>query len=124
MEEEASKPYVAGEQPVSLSWKTRLKSGSAMERPDYGSFYAILPKGQVEELSWDVGQRLTAHIEDDSLILRPARYPPPKVRRAVQAVSARPNRLRGRARRDAQGPKQLCAHGGHVPALQRRDRVL
>ncbi|MCI4330244.1 MAG: site-specific DNA-methyltransferase [Thermoplasmata archaeon] len=79
MEEESAKPYVAGEQPVSLSWKTRLKSGSAMERPDYGSFYAILPKGQVEELSWDVGERLTARIEDDALILRPARSPPPKV---------------------------------------------
>jgi DNA modification methylase len=79
MDEEPTKPYVAGEQPVSLSWKTRLKSGSA-RGPDYGSFYTILPRGQVEELSWSVGMKLRSRIIDDTLVIRPAKpdpAPPP-----------------------------------------------
>ena len=69
MDEEPTKPYVAGEYPVTISWKTRLKSGS--ERgPDYGSYYTILPRGQVEELSWQVGTKLRARIVDNTLVLR------------------------------------------------------
>jgi DNA modification methylase len=77
MTEDSSKLHVAGEQPAKLSWKTRLKNGRPTEGPDYGSFYAILPKGQVEELSWHPGKRLTSSIEDESIVLRPAKDPDP-----------------------------------------------
>jgi DNA modification methylase len=72
MGDEPVEPFVAGEQPVTLSWKTRLRSGTPTGRADYGSFYVILPKGQIEELSWHVGKRLSARIADDGLVLRPS----------------------------------------------------
>jgi DNA modification methylase len=74
MDEEPQKPYVAGEQTITLSWKTRqLKTGSVTEQPDHGSFYAILPKGQVEELGWTAGKLLSAHIEEDAIVLKPVK---------------------------------------------------
>lgn len=76
MDDEPTKPYVAGDYPVTISWKTRLKSGS-QRGPDYGSFYAILPRGQVEELSWQVGTKLRARIVDDTLVLRSEKQDPP-----------------------------------------------
>jgi len=69
MDEEPIKPYVAGDHPASISWKTRLKSGS-QRGTDYGSFYTILPRGQVEELSWRVGTKLRSRIVDNTLVLR------------------------------------------------------
>lgn len=68
MTEEPIKPYVAGDQPASISWKTRRKSGST-RGTDYGSFYTILPRGQVEELSWGVGTPLSSRVVDDTLVL-------------------------------------------------------
>lgn len=74
MDEEPQRPYVAGDQLVTLSWKTRqLRTGSVTDQPDHGSFYAILPKGQVEELGWTAGKRLSAHIEEDAIVLKPAK---------------------------------------------------
>jgi len=84
VDEEPTKPYVAGDYPVSISWKTRLKSGS--ERgPDYGSYYTILPRGQVEELSWQVGTKLRARIVDDTLVLRAEKISLPTTKPGVEA---------------------------------------
>lgn len=66
-----------------MSWKTRLKSGRPSEAPDYGSFYTIIPKGQVEGLSWHAGQRLRSKVVDDSITLSAA---PPEAAVAPRAV--------------------------------------
>lgn len=71
MADDPIKPYIAGEEPASVSWKTRRKSGST-RGTDYGSFYTILPRGQVEELSWSNRTRLMAKVVDDTLVLRRA----------------------------------------------------
>ena len=69
MTQEPIKPYVASDREVSIGWKTRRKSGSK-RGTDYGSFNVILPRGQVEELTWGVGTRLRARVVDDTLVLR------------------------------------------------------
>ncbi len=53
---------------VRLSWKTRKSLPAAQGSPDYGSFYAILPKGQVRQLGWGAQQDLVSKIEDGKLI--------------------------------------------------------
>ena len=69
MSDDPVKPYISGDQPVSLSWKTRRKSGST-RGTDYGSFYSILPRGQLEELGWGNREKLVARVIDDTLVLR------------------------------------------------------
>lgn len=73
MDKEPTRPYVAGDQFATLSWKTRLKSQAPLGGPDYGSFYTILPKGQVQELGWQNRIRLVSRIEGDALVLRPVK---------------------------------------------------
>ncbi len=75
MGDEPVKPYVAGDQSVSISWKTRRKSGTA-RGTDYGSYYTILPRGQVDELSWGNREKLVARVVDDTLVLRRAAATP------------------------------------------------
>ncbi|HEV2520003.1 MAG TPA: site-specific DNA-methyltransferase [Thermoplasmata archaeon] len=72
-------PEVAGELPVTLSWKTRRKSGSK-RGTDYGSIYTILPRGQIEELGWDIGKKLNARIVGSTLVLATSPPEVPRVR--------------------------------------------
>jgi DNA modification methylase len=78
MTDDGRHPYAASERKVKLSWKTRrIKSNHPGEGDERGSFYAILPKGQIRQLGWETPRMLVTRIEGDELILRPAPQTPP-----------------------------------------------
>lgn len=88
MSEPARHPYSGAKTSVKLSWKTRsLKRGVQGALVDYGSFYAIIPKGQVRQLGWQAQQVLASRIEDGKLVFSPLSEPeqrprPPKLSKA------------------------------------------
>jgi modification methylase len=65
------RPYTEAPVTVRLSWKTRKTPPGSEGSPDYGSFYAILPKGQVRQLGWGAQQDLVSRIEDGKLVFSP-----------------------------------------------------
>jgi DNA modification methylase len=56
-----------------LNWKTRKGSPDSSSKPaEYGSFYTIIPKGQVRQLGWGAQQELRTRIEDGRLVISAA----------------------------------------------------
>ncbi|MGB7123396.1 MAG: site-specific DNA-methyltransferase [Thermoplasmata archaeon] len=55
-----------------MSWKTRLKSNRPTGSSDYGSFYVILPKGQIEQIGWRPTQPLRSRVTSEGLLIRAA----------------------------------------------------
>lgn len=55
---------------VRLLWKPRRgRPGQPNESKEYGSFYTILPKEQVERLKWQKGDPLALQVDQRSLVL-------------------------------------------------------
>ncbi len=72
MPENSRHPYTEAQVRVRLSWKTRKgRTASSGNPADYGSFYAIIPKGQVRQLGWGAQEDLESRIEDGKLVFSP-----------------------------------------------------